>query len=135
MPATYRIRVTPRALADLEAVFEHISRDSPQNAAAMIRAIIDAIDSLESLPYRLQRPARRQRQGTAGPLNAGETVPRPLSRRRTEEGGAHPARPSRGNAPAVNFLPRTVACRRLPLRRPPETTVYLSDARAAPAIA
>jgi toxin ParE1/3/4 len=56
MPATYRIRITPRALADLERIFDHIRRDSPQNAADMIRAIMDAIDSLGSLPYRFNVP-------------------------------------------------------------------------------
>jgi plasmid stabilization system protein ParE len=56
MPAIYRIRITPRALSDLETIFEHISQDSPQNAASMIRAMMDAIDGLNSLPYRFNVP-------------------------------------------------------------------------------
>jgi toxin ParE1/3/4 len=52
----YRIRITPRALADLEGIFEYISRDSPQNAAKMIRTLLDAIDSLDILPRRFDVP-------------------------------------------------------------------------------
>jgi toxin ParE1/3/4 len=52
----YRIRITPRALADLEGIFEYISRDSPQNAAKMIRTLLDAIDSLDILPPRFDVP-------------------------------------------------------------------------------
>ena len=56
MPAAYHIRITPRALADLECIFNHISENSPQNAARMIRALTDAIDGLDSLPYRFNVP-------------------------------------------------------------------------------
>ena len=56
MPETYRIRITPRALADLQGIFEHIERDSPQNAKKMIRTLLDAIDGLEILPYRFDVP-------------------------------------------------------------------------------
>jgi addiction module RelE/StbE family toxin len=56
MPDTYRIRITPRALADLEGIFEYIRQDSPQNAAKMIGALLDAIDSLEMLPRRFDVP-------------------------------------------------------------------------------
>ena len=54
MIGTYRIRITPCALADLTAVFDFIRKDSPQNAKGMIRAILDAIDSLEQFPQRFQ---------------------------------------------------------------------------------
>ena len=56
MPDAYRIRITPRALADLEGIFKAIRRDSPQNAAGMIRRLIDAIDGLEILPQRYDVP-------------------------------------------------------------------------------
>jgi len=52
MTGSYRIRITPRALADLTAVFDFIRKDSPQNAKGMIRIILDAIDSLEQFPQR-----------------------------------------------------------------------------------
>jgi addiction module RelE/StbE family toxin len=56
LPETYRIRITPRALADLEGIFEYIRQDSPQNAAKMIRTLLDAIDGLEILPRRFDVP-------------------------------------------------------------------------------
>ena len=56
MPDTYRIRISPRALKDLEGIFRFIVRDSPQNAAGMIRKLLDAIDSLEMLPHRFDVP-------------------------------------------------------------------------------
>jgi toxin ParE1/3/4 len=56
MPDTYRIRITPRALADLESIFDHIRRDSPQNARAMIGKLLDAIDGLNILPHRFDVP-------------------------------------------------------------------------------
>jgi addiction module RelE/StbE family toxin len=56
MPESYRIRITPRALADLEGIFEYINRDSPQNAAKMIRTLLDAIDGLNILPRRFDVP-------------------------------------------------------------------------------
>ena len=45
MPDTYLIRISPRALADLEGILDYIARDSPQNARKMIRTWLDAIDS------------------------------------------------------------------------------------------
>ena len=56
MAETYRVRITPRALADLEGIFEYISRDSVQNAAKMIRTLLDAIDGLDILPRRFDVP-------------------------------------------------------------------------------
>ena len=56
MPETYLVRITPRALADLEAIFDYIRRDSPQNAAAMVARLLDAIDGLDILPHRFDVP-------------------------------------------------------------------------------
>ena len=56
MPDTYLVRITPRALADLEAIFDYIRRDSPQNAAAMIARLLDAVDGLDLLPHRFDVP-------------------------------------------------------------------------------
>lgn len=63
MPDAYRIRITPRALADLEQAFEFIRRDSPQNAALMIRRLLDAIDGLEILPHRYDVPRAGMTRG------------------------------------------------------------------------
>ena len=56
MPDTYRVRLTPRVLADLQAIFDYISKDSPDNAAAMVQTILDAIDGLGILPHRFDVP-------------------------------------------------------------------------------
>jgi plasmid stabilization system protein ParE len=56
MPDAYRIRITPRALANLEGIFDFIQRDSPQNAREMIRRLLDSIDDLRMLPYRYAVP-------------------------------------------------------------------------------
>ena len=56
MPDAYSVRITPRALADLERAFEWIGKDSPQNAASMITRLLDAIDGLNILPHRFDVP-------------------------------------------------------------------------------
>src|SRR5512133_2897307 len=52
MPRRYRVLVMPEAAADLVGIFDHIERDSAQNARAVIEALIDAIDSLAQFPHR-----------------------------------------------------------------------------------
>jgi plasmid stabilization system protein ParE len=48
----YRVIITPRAASDLEQIRDHIARDSPANAAAMITAILDALEPLKQFPHR-----------------------------------------------------------------------------------
>jgi|SRR5580700_1322976 toxin ParE1/3/4 len=52
MPDSYRVKITPTASGELEAIFDYIARDSPQNAARFISRIVDAIDSLDRMPHR-----------------------------------------------------------------------------------
>jgi plasmid stabilization system protein ParE len=52
MPDIYRIRFSEAASIDLVGIFDFIRQDSPQNAAASIRGLLSAIDSLEILPHR-----------------------------------------------------------------------------------
>src|SRR5437868_4638729 len=52
MPEHYRVRLTSEALSNLEEIHTYIAKDSPQNAAAMLERILDAIDSLEIFPHR-----------------------------------------------------------------------------------
>ena len=52
MPDRYRVIITPRAAADLDGIHQYIEQNSPQNAADVAAAIIDAVDGLESLPHR-----------------------------------------------------------------------------------
>jgi plasmid stabilization system protein ParE len=51
-PPTYVVRITPRALRDLRGIFDQIRIDSPQNAATLIEAILNAIDRLDAFPHR-----------------------------------------------------------------------------------
>ena len=56
MPDSYRVRITPRALADLRGIFDYIAKDSSQNAQGMIRRLLDAVDGLDILPHRYDVP-------------------------------------------------------------------------------
>lgn len=63
MPKLYRVRITPRALADLQRIFDYIAQDSPGNAAAMIERILDAIDGLEFMPTRFKEMEGAESKG------------------------------------------------------------------------
>jgi plasmid stabilization system protein ParE len=52
MPASYRVILSPEAAADLQALYDYIALDSPQNAATMVGRLLDAIESLETFPHR-----------------------------------------------------------------------------------
>ena len=49
---TFRVIITPRAADDLADIHEYISKDSEQNAAAMISRILDALELLGDMPHR-----------------------------------------------------------------------------------
>ena len=57
----YRIIITPRAGADLEGIYDAIAEDSAQNAAGMVKRILDALGSLRQFPHRtvVARQARK----------------------------------------------------------------------------
>ena len=82
MSDSYHIRITPHALADLHSVFEFIRHDSPANASKMIQSLMDAIDSLESFPYRHGTP---RGQSTAKPNIRSMVVKPYLVRYRIDE--------------------------------------------------
>ncbi len=48
----YLIVPAPQATADLDAIFDEVAKDSPQNALRVIERILDAIDSLKTFPNR-----------------------------------------------------------------------------------
>jgi toxin ParE1/3/4 len=52
MPDRYRILLSKRAAAELQAIFDYIAQDSPQNASGMVARILDAIDKLRMFPHR-----------------------------------------------------------------------------------
>ena len=52
MPAPFHLILSPEAAADLEAIHQYISQDSPVNAAKLVGRILDAIETLDSFPHR-----------------------------------------------------------------------------------
>jgi plasmid stabilization system protein ParE len=56
MADRYRVIISRRVFNELDAIFAHIRRSSPQNAAAMIRTLLDAIGNLEAFPHRYAVP-------------------------------------------------------------------------------
>ena|SRR5258706_14396639 len=62
MAVQYVVRITPRALKDLQDIFDYIAKDSPQNAAGMISRLLAAIRELDHLPFRHPVPRRGRRR-------------------------------------------------------------------------
>jgi plasmid stabilization system protein ParE len=52
MPPAFHLIFSPEAADNLLEIYEHISRNSPRNAARMVSRILDAIDNLEEFPHR-----------------------------------------------------------------------------------
>jgi toxin ParE1/3/4 len=72
MPSQYRVIYSPRASTDLHAISATIEKDSPQNAAAVMQQIVDAIDSLNFL-------SRRHPVASGARNKKGETRVMPVS--------------------------------------------------------
>jgi plasmid stabilization system protein ParE len=64
MPDAHRVILTADALADLEDIARYIREHSPQNAADVANAILDAIDSLTAMPARYKVVGRSKKRGT-----------------------------------------------------------------------
>lgn len=52
MPKHYDVRITKEASSNLDSIFAHVARQSPQNALAVLQRLIDGIFSLKMLPHR-----------------------------------------------------------------------------------
>ncbi len=52
MPETYRVILTEACLAALEEIARYVRQDSPDTAVSVAKAMVDAIDSLETMPRR-----------------------------------------------------------------------------------
>jgi plasmid stabilization system protein ParE len=52
MPDSFRILIMPQAAEDLADICGYIAQDSPGAAASVAKALLDAIDSLETMPRR-----------------------------------------------------------------------------------
>jgi plasmid stabilization system protein ParE len=61
MPGSYRIIISPQASADLAALHAYIARNSPDNAARMVKQLLVAIETLRIFPHRtvFQRASRK----------------------------------------------------------------------------
>lgn len=64
MPGIHRIVLTEDAVADLEGIALFIRQYSPQNAAAVAQTVLNAIDSLASMPTRFKHVAKSRKRGT-----------------------------------------------------------------------
>jgi plasmid stabilization system protein ParE len=64
MAEAYWIRLTSRAISDLENIFQYIRQNSPQNAGTMVAQIIDVIDSLCSMPSRCKVVGKSRTTGS-----------------------------------------------------------------------
>src|SRR5437868_4231293 len=64
MPESYHVILTQQAFSDLEAIAQYIRQQSPQNAVEVADFILDAIDSLESMPERFRRVGNSRKRGT-----------------------------------------------------------------------
>jgi len=74
MPDTHRIVLTADALSDFQSIANFIRQHSPQNAAGVAEKILDAIDSLGSMPNRFKLVGNSRKRGA--PIHA--MVVRPL---------------------------------------------------------
>lgn len=68
MPNSYHVNITNRAYRDIEAIFEYIQQESPQNAAKVIERILDAIDDLNFMPTRFRVAGKSRKRGN--PIHA-----------------------------------------------------------------
>jgi len=64
----FRVRLTKRALADLEQIHRDISKDSQRNASLVLERILVAIDLLEIFPHRTV--VERQSPSLAHPVRS-----------------------------------------------------------------
>ena len=52
MPDAYRILLAKRAADNLQAIFDHVAKDSPDNAARLVEGILSALENLALFPHR-----------------------------------------------------------------------------------
>jgi len=52
MDQAYRIILLPEVISDLSGIYDFVESDSPQNAVAVIRKLMESIDSLDQFPQR-----------------------------------------------------------------------------------
>jgi plasmid stabilization system protein ParE len=52
MAAPYRIIISPEASANIQAIYDYIAEESPDNAAGMVNRLLRSIDLLATVPKR-----------------------------------------------------------------------------------
>jgi plasmid stabilization system protein ParE len=65
MPDRHRIILTADAFFDLEGIAVFIRQHSPQNASKVADSILNAIDSLATMPNRFKRVCISKKRGSA----------------------------------------------------------------------
>ena len=64
MASRYSVHITDFASENLESIFDYIFQQSPQNAAMVIRRLLDAIDDLDTMPGRFRIAGRSLKRRT-----------------------------------------------------------------------
>lgn len=61
MPRIYSVRITKTAASELDAIFQWVVRESPQNAHRVLEGLLDSIFSLKLFPtrYKLHQRANK----------------------------------------------------------------------------
>ncbi|MBI2354135.1 MAG: type II toxin-antitoxin system RelE/ParE family toxin [Deltaproteobacteria bacterium] len=65
MPATYSVEIAQAAERDVEAIWDYIADDSPENATAFILRLEEQIGMLEQFPERCPLIPENELLGTA----------------------------------------------------------------------
>jgi plasmid stabilization system protein ParE len=62
--APFHVILTNKALVDLQDLAHYVREDSPQNAVGVATMILEAIDSLGSMPKRFRRVRKSRKRGS-----------------------------------------------------------------------
>lgn len=73
MRRLYGVQITERASSNLDEIYAHAARGSPQNAAGLLEQLIDAIFSLKFLPHRYK--VYRRAKTARGPVRSMPVPP------------------------------------------------------------
>lgn len=63
MSLTYRVILSSRVAGELEAIFAYVAQQSPQNAGLVVHRVLEALDSLKTMPRRFSIERRARRPG------------------------------------------------------------------------
>jgi plasmid stabilization system protein ParE len=64
MADRYTVRISKRALSDLQSIVEYIFENSPQNAAGVADRLLTAMSGLDRMPTRFRVAGKSRKLGT-----------------------------------------------------------------------